>query len=217
MTSRFALAVVGAGILILSGLVHGMRSDRWWVSAARQDLAARVPTVPANVGDWSSQDLPLDEWQLKIVEADAHVHRRYARKIPGQQPAEVTLILLAGRAASLAVHTPDVCFGNSGYQMDGEPSVFLPETAHGRDDSFWQARFRKPNESAGFRVYWAWSDGGKWLAAVDARTEFAHRSALYKLYLVCPLPRDLKPAQLDPAQQLLTDLLPELHHRLTAP
>jgi hypothetical protein len=215
VSGRFVFSVLGAGIIILSGLVHGLRTDRWWVSDARQQLAARVPTLPAKVADWTSVDLPLDDWQLKIVEADAYLHRRYTRKIPGQEPAEVTLILLSGRAASLSVHTPDVCFGNSGYQMDGEPIAFMPETANGRDDSFWQARFRKPDESGDFRVYWAWCDGGKWLAAADARSEFAHRSALYKLYLVCPLSRD--PAKLDPAQQLFTDLLPELHRCLTAP
>jgi hypothetical protein len=215
MIGRSATVVLAAGLLLLSGVVHGLRTGRWGISESRAATAARLTTLPAKVGEWNSDDVPLDPRQIRTAEADAALQRRYVRRRPGEDRIEATLIVLCGRPAPLAAHTPDICFENSGYRMEDEPQVFTPE--HSRGDSFWQARFSRPGEPGAFQVYWAWSDGGSWIAAGDARLEFARRPALYKLYLVCPLTITAKPNQPDPAQRLLADLLPDLHRCLTSP
>lgn len=215
MTGRWPLVALAAGLLVLSGLVYGLQTDRWGMSQARHSLASKITSLPARIGDWTGEDLPLDPRQIRYAEADACVQRRYVRERKGGARIEATLILMSGRPAPISVHTPDVCFGNSGYRMRGEPSVFRPATS--RDDSFWQARFSKPTDSAVFQVYWGWSDGGNWRAADDARLEFSRSGALCKIYLLCPASHSETPADSDPARQLMIDLLPVLHRCLTSP
>lgn len=206
--SRAVVAVSAGLLLAASGFVHGWKTDRWRTSQARMEFAQRVPSIPDRIGAWSSEDLPFDDRQLRLAEADAFIHRRYVRA--GSTAETVTLIVLAGRAAPLAVHTPDVCFGNIGYHMDGDA---VAKTWTETGDSFWQARFYRPPDRGAFRVYWGWSDGGAWQAAADARSRFARRPALYKLYLVGPMTNDER----DPARQFLTEALPHLNRCLANP
>jgi hypothetical protein len=215
MIGRFATVVLAAGLLLLSGVVHGLRTDRWGISQPRAAMPARLANLPATVGDWTGEDVPIDPRQIRYAEADAALQRRFVRHRPGEERIEATLVVLCGRPAPLAAHTPDICFQNSGYRMAGEPRVFTPE--HSRGDSFWQARFSRPGEQGAFEVYWSWSEGGAWIAADDARLEFGRGRALYKLYLACPLDPAAKPGDPDPAQRLLADLLPDLHRCLTSP
>jgi len=173
--------------------------------------------VPLRVGDWVGEDVPLDERQVRLAQADAALSRRYVRKRTGREPDDVTVILLSGRPAPLAVHTPDVCFANIGYAMDGEPRAHNPEVDGKRRDSLWQARFTKASDPLPRRVYWGWSEGKHWRAADDPRGDYNRSRGLYKLYLVCALPRSLGPDDEDPAQELLTDLLPAMNTTLALP
>ncbi|MFL5340962.1 MAG: exosortase-associated EpsI family protein [Gemmataceae bacterium] len=205
-------AIAAAVILVVSGIVSGVRTDRWGVSATRTAAAAKVGSVPAQLGDWTGTDFELDPWQLRISEADAHLARKYIRSMPSGRE-EVTVVLLSGRAAPLAVHTPDVCFQNSGFHIDGEPVVWRARSDASSVNEFWTATFGKPQESP-VRVYWAWSDGGTWKAATDARLQFNSSPALYKLYVVCRPTRGAPPGP-DAGQRFLLDAIPMMHSPLT--
>lgn len=204
---RLLPAYAAGAIVVAAGVVHGLMTDRWKMSEVRRDMAARVPAVPAHVNGWVGEELPLDGRHLTIAEADSHLARRYRR---GDDSKEVTLILLSGRGAVMAVHTPDVCFANVGYRMEGTARPI----ALTRGDRFWAARFRRDGEPGTFSVLWGWSDGGRWQAPEDARNELGRRKALYKLYVVCPNSGNDDD---DAARRLLTDLLPDLHRTLALP
>lgn len=215
MSGRWVTAASAGGLLALSGLIYGLGTDRWGMSQARASLAARISAWPTRIGDWTGEDLPSDPRVLRYAEADALLQRRYVRHGEGKPRIEATLILMSGRPAPLSVHTPDICFANSGYRMEGEPRIFVADSQRG--DSFWYARFTKPSDPLAFQVYWAWSDGGPWVAADDARLEFSRSPALCKLYLICPLARTDKSTDSDPARQLIADLLPDLRRCLAMP
>lgn len=215
MSGRWALAALAACLLAISGLVYGLQTDRWGMSEARNLLASKITSLPIRIGDWIGDDMPLDPRLMRYAEADAWLQRRYVRERSGEAKIEATLILMSGRPAAISVHTPDVCFGNSGFRMEGQPRVFRPQSE--RDDSLWQARFSKSADSAAFHVYWGWSNDGRWHAAEDARLEFSRSRALCKIYLLCPASHSEMPADSDAARQLMTDLLPVLHHCLTSP
>jgi hypothetical protein len=85
--------------------------------------------------------------------------------------------------------------------------------SHGSHE-FWTARSTKPPNPTTFQVNWAWSDGGQWTAAGDSRLAFNRAAALFKLYVVCCTPAE---ARTDPAQDFLTDFLPEFQRSLPQP
>lgn len=216
MIGRALPVVLASGLLILSGVMHGLMTDRWGRSEKRAVMASRLAQLPPRIGEWASENLPVDPRMQSATEADAILQRRYMLRLNDHERIEATMVLLSGRAAPISVHTPDVCFVNSGFRMESEPAAYTPVIAGRADDSFWHARFSNPRESVAFDVYWAWSDGGNWRAAVDPRTEFARSHALCKIYLVCPMTHSVNPARLDPVQRLLIELLPELHRCLSA-
>src|SRR5262249_17157007 len=53
-------AVVSAfAVVILSGFVHGLWTDRWRVAPEISEAAARLPRLPWTLGDWRGSDLQL--------------------------------------------------------------------------------------------------------------------------------------------------------------
>ncbi len=207
---RYYPLMAGALVLLLSGLVSGLLTDRWRVSAAVQTSCDRLAAVPASVGDWDSEPLELDARQMALSEAVGQCARRYVQH--GSQ-REVRLVLLCGRRGPLSVHQPDVCYTASGYHLAAAPGKWTPP---GSDSvSFWTARFTRPGqEAAPLRVFWAWSTDGTWSAAENPRLEFVGRPALYKFYLVERLSRPDEPPEEGAAAEFLKVMLPELHRCL---
>jgi hypothetical protein len=204
---RYLPLIAGAVVLGVSGVVHGLWTDRWNVSSAVDAACARLDAVPATLGEWDSQPLELDARQLAVAETAGHLARRYVHRRSGQQ---VSLILLCGRPGPLAVHRPDICYTGAGYQLAGEPEKWTP-TGSETQAQFWTTRFFRPgNETAALRVFWTWSSDGNWVAADQPRLAFAQASALYKLYLVQPLAQPDEPLAGGVAQDFLQVLLPEL-------
>lgn len=203
--------VIALAAALVAGVaaVEGYRSNRWGPSDDMRAAVARLDGVPMEVGDWVGSDTPLDPKILKVAEATGNVSRRYTNRKNGDS---VSVLLLCGPPGPIGAHTPDVCYGGMGYKCVGKPVArqvtFGPGAA-----SFWTARFEK--ESArddALRVYWAWGWGGDWEASDEPRTDFATRTALYKLYVVHD---DTRPGR-DPAGEFMAEFLPAVKAALAA-
>ncbi len=203
-------------MIAIGGLVHGLVTDRWFVAEVRQEMAGRAADLPRVMGNWVGEDLRVLERHQRVADADVLLARRYVKSPPHGEPFEVVLVLFVGRSQPMSVHTPDLCFPNTGYHMDSPARVYNPEVEGQRRHSFWFARFHKPGESPRW-VYWSWSDGRRWRAADDPRSEFRHCRGLYKLYLVGSMPRWIDGEEMDDVQIFLRDVLPELQNRLAVP
>ena len=91
------------------------------VLAAR--LAAPVDTIalspealerlPLQIGDWTGEEVPLDEAIVQATDTDAHINRSYSR----QNSLESVLLYIAYgvRARDLAPHRPEVCYTGAGW------------------------------------------------------------------------------------------------------
>jgi hypothetical protein len=200
-------------LLVVSGVVNGLWTNRWTVSAAVESATARLAHVPEKVGDWEAHPLELDPRQLTVAEVSGHVGRRYVNRHNGQ---EVSLILLCGRSGPLSVHQPDVCYTGAGYQLAAGPEKWqAPPDAAGNQYEFWVARFTRPgSEAAPLRVFWAWSGEGDWRAADKPRLAFGGRAALYKFYAVQRMSRPDEPLDESSGREFLRVLLPELRRCL---
>jgi hypothetical protein len=202
--TRLHATLVALLLLLTGGLLHGTWSERWQSSNALDDAVARVYGVPLKVGDWTAQEQPSDAEMFSQAGARGYWTRSYTHLHSKQT---VLVILMCGRAGRMAVHTPEVCYSSSGYELPEDPARYSLE-----DSSFWTALFSKPRGGAAdLRLFWAWNATGNWEAPANARWAFRGRPFLYKLYVAhertIGSPTD---AAQDPAVDFLRTFLPRV-------
>jgi hypothetical protein len=210
MPRRLPLAVAFA-VLLGTGILHGLWTDRWSTGEEPGAWAARLADVPLTIGDWDAHGIDLEPQQLQVAEVAGSLARNYVNRRTGEV---VSVIVVCGHPGPISVHTPDVCYPGSGHELLGAPApIAVPA---GGPDLFWMARFRKDEsaEPSYLRVFWAWNASGHWQAATAPRLEFARSPTLYKLYVVRRIDGPDAPLDNDPAEALLARMLPELRRAL---
>jgi uncharacterized protein DUF3485 len=212
--TRFVPALTALAIIVLSGFVHGIWTNRWTVSHEVESAVKRLETVPSSLGDWTSQSLKVDQKALEIGSIDGYLSRLYTNRRDGR---EITILLVCGRPGPISVHTPDYCFAGIGYRALSSPvDQKIPLERATAPVEFRTAKFRK--ESAGssstLRIYWSWSADGVWKAPENPRLHFAPYRALYKLYVIRELGSTNEQAEDDTCQSFMGMFLPELDRDL---
>jgi hypothetical protein len=215
-TCTFAAAASLA--LLAAGLVHGFWTDRWAASVETASAAQRLPALPNKLGDWQGQDL---ETKSSAPGVAGSLTRRYTNRRLG---ASVVMALVCGRPGPVATHTPEVCYGASGYVVNDKKAVQLD--VEDGPAPFWTSDATRTTvtDETRLRLYWAWNGGQGWVASRDARQEFPRfrHPVLYKLYVLRELTgADLTApakgqAKVEPCEAFLQALLPELQQTLFA-
>lgn len=218
MLNRWIFASVASVALVSVGLVHGFWTDRWSTSADTTEAAARLSHIPHDIGDWRGEDVEVKAGQVGPGVAGC-LQRRYISRTTG---SAVIIALVNGRPGPVATHTPEVCYGASGYLVGTKKAVDLDKKLTGAQ--FWTSvavRTRVTDETK-VRIYWAWNGGQGWVASADARQQFPRfrYPVLHKLYVV----RDLsgtsesaggKSTERDEVcEAFLNAFLPELDRKL---
>jgi hypothetical protein len=212
-TTRFFSAVTGLALVIGSGLGYGLLTGRWSPSAEIPDMSEQLERLPLEIGEWRGTKVDLPDTRA-IVPVLGRIERRYTNV---RTHDLVTVSLVCGDPGPICIHTPDVCYGSSGYQI-GKCRKFGPPRMDATE--FWvtDAEKEKSTEKLRLRIFWAWNNGEGWKAADNPRLEFASRhKLLYKLYLVRELPVAGDALEDDPCADLMRQLLPELNRTLFAP
>jgi hypothetical protein len=204
----------GAIVLALTGILPGIRTDRWGVSPDLRKAGERLEAVPEPAGDWEGQPFEISDRELKIGGVTGYLARRYVNRITSE---EAMVIVVCGRPGAIAVHTPDICYQGLGYQMANRPNrVAIPGGKKNGD--LWTATFtRTGGQPDSLRIFWGWTADGPWQAADNPRFRFLRAGALYKLYVVRRLPWSAKKLETeDPSLKLLEALQPQLAKCLSA-
>jgi hypothetical protein len=201
-----ATAVVA---LISCGVVHGLWTDRWVPKSDPAAAAARFDGLPLTVGDWEGEALEVSPRELQGL--SGYLARRYVNRDTGDV---VTLALMCGRPRVVSIHSPDVCYAASGYEVTA-PSRYGPADLPGRA-SFWMTEMVRSRaaEQTRLRVFFAWSAAGAWEAPDNPRVAFAGVPVLYKLYLLRDLPAGNAPLADDPCLDFFKRVQPELQECL---
>jgi hypothetical protein len=205
---RLPALFVGILVVIASGVVHGLWTDRWAVSSEPAASASKLAGVPASFGDWyMAEESTLDAKEQANAGIAGYLIRRYVHSGKGTQ---VQMYLLCGRPGQISVHTPDICFAGAGFEFSNAPQRKTDIGQSGND--FWVAQCAKHTTALPeqVRVYWAWSTAGQWQAPDNPRLSFARSKALFKLYVVHPLPPAGEAIDNDPSLDFIAQLLPEL-------
>ena len=204
MTVRFLYSVTALVAVVASGVVHGMLTDRWRASAEPAKRAARLDLVPFTLGDWVGQDIETDSRQVGPIAG--YLHRRYLNRQTG---TGVTVFMVCGRPGPVCIHTPDVCYRASGYEILSQEKLTLPPDVG--QGEFWTAKLRKTNSTEDYRlrIFWSWSEANEWSIPESPRLTFARRPVLFKLYLIREMNDKAESPDIDPCLELFRQFLPE--------
>jgi hypothetical protein len=208
---RTLLLLTATAVVVLAGVVHGYRTDRWGTSPDLQRAVDNLSRVPLALGDWQGQDDPekLDARQVERGQLAGYLSRRYVNRLNG---SEVKILLMCGRPGPISVHTPDICFQGIGYELLGEekypPGATAPEMKMGR------FRLTETPAPQHLCTLWSWNADGTWQVPDNPRLAFVRFPALYKLYVICDMPAGEGLRTEDPRAQFVRLLLPELNRDL---
>jgi hypothetical protein len=199
---RMSSGLVAVGILLFSGLFHGHLTARWRGGGA-VDMNPALAQVPAAVGDWEGS--AIEEYK-QPPGYHGSLARRYKNRRTGQV---VSILLMCGPPGLVSTHTPDVCYGAIGFEVEKPVRESVP--LEGSDEAVFYASNMvrtKSAEQTSLRAYWAWNADGAWAVADNPRLTFAGRQTLYKLYVIRDV-SEARPAPQDPCVDFLRAFLPE--------
>jgi len=175
-------AAVGVAAALILAVAQAVVSPRPAAPAG----AAAPERLPMEIGTWQGRDAPADPKELARAGIEGFVSRRYADSATG---AEVLVFLAWGPGGPLSVHTPDRCFGASGYALESPPTTVRLPAGRGGEATFFRGRFRLRDGALpeGLELFWSWKHEGAWLAPDRPRSAFAGAARLAKIYVARPL------------------------------
>lgn len=208
MLRIIAMAIV-IGLVVFSGVVAGLWTNRWGLSLSVEEAAARLQEVPTTLEGWESTPVAVPERALQIGEIGGHYARRFINRRTG---AAVSVLMVVGRAGPITVHTADICYPGGGWQQIGR-------TKYQHGDRLAQFDVLDLTKSTGtlptqLRIYMAMGSKGAWSYPDNPRLAFAGQSALYKIYVTYEAPKLDDPVEKGPAVELIQALLPQLQEKL---
>lgn len=184
---RAAIVLSGLTIVLISGIVSGMWSERWMQQSMPLNKG-QLARLPLQLQGWAAQENSMSEREKAQAQIEDYTIRQYVNQRDGKS---LIVMIVGGRPGPVSVHTPDVCFPGAGFRQIS-PKVLREFAApHGRPSyPFWSADFQKSTGShvATIRVLWTWYASQGWQAPGEARLAFAREPVLYKLYIVQELP-----------------------------
>lgn len=215
--SRARAPLIALAVILLSGAVHGYWTGRWANSRALEDRVARLVRVPMVIGDWQGRATTLDRRTLEAAEISGYIARRYESRRDGRA---VTLFLVCGRPGPISVHSPEVCYQGTGFEVGGpavRSSFERPGTS--TPDEFWMVGLVKRASvlPVSLRLIYSWSVGDRWHASDRPRFDFAASPFLYKLYLIRDVAGDLDDDREETLFEFARELLPVLRTALDIP
>jgi hypothetical protein len=204
---RTLVIASACAVLIASGVVHGVWTDRWSEQTDLVAAAARLEKLPMTIGAWHGSGVELEK-DLNTSLAGM-VARRYVHAGNGKA---VTILLACGRSGAVCTHTPDVCYGSSGFEVEKPKRFQMPSKSGEMPAEFWTARFVKERTTGKthLRIFWAWHGADSWKIAEYPRVSFAGEKVLHKLYVIREMIQPDEPLEGDACVEFMQDLLPVL-------
>lgn len=214
---RWILASLAAVAVVATGWVHGNWTDRWATDEKVIEASKLLTQIPMQIGDWEGSEIDVKPGQAGPGVTGC-IQRTYLNRRTG---VSVVIALVNGRPGPVATHTPEVCYGASGYLVGQKQEAKLGEGEN--VPTFWtsDAIKSKVTEETRLRLFWAWNGGDTWVASPDARQQFSRGQypVLHKLYVLRELggPEVMEPRAVgkdEPCKAFLDVLIPTLNEKL---
>ncbi len=181
--------VLGLGLVLVTGFVHGDFTNRWRKSNELQTMIERLGRVPLVCGDWVGSERPRDDImvrQFDRAQIEGSVLRTYKNRRTG---AAVDIMLVCGPVGPIVGHSPQACYTGNGYTLAKTGGYKQPPNAsmpHGAE--FAVGDFVKNGAviQTGLRIFWTFGLRGVWSSPAKPRFKFAAERSIYKLYVIRP-------------------------------
>lgn len=209
--------LVGALLLagtLASGWLHGKMANRWGKDALLQQAGGKLrDALPAQLGPWRLlKTHKPQQTVMDVLQCAAYLHGIYANDQTGEH---VSVALVAGPSGPISVHSPEICYSATDYEIAGEREKFGVVDASGRKHSMWQLHANSRESSRpNRRVLFAWSDGTVWQATRRPRFAYAGLPVLYKIQVAVPRRDHAADDSPDTSQEFLSRFLAEVQPRL---
>lgn len=212
--NQIIFAVVVALVTVVGAYTQGKITDRWEneISQELETFTLRLEDVPTQIGNWISEEVPVDEAQFKASNCHGRVSRTYRNAVTGEA---VNIFLTSGKGYHVTIHTPDFCYVAAGYEMGNEPQNYrvndVPEMSP--EPEFLNTLFKKvtPTETTHLRILWSYTADGMWTAPKLAKYSLGTKDALYKLYLISEIGDGVPPIGEDPTVAFAKEFLPAIN------
>jgi hypothetical protein len=200
--SKWIAAILGSALLVGSGWVHGLWTDRWGAPPDITRAAADLDKLPLDIGPWRGKDVDVGAPPPGVAGC---LQRQYEHRQTG---AVVSVAIVCGRPGPVSIHPPEACYGASGYHIGTRHHAEVP--GHG---TFWKMDATKTTatDELRLRIYYGWHGSGGWAAPEDPRIAFPKEHLLHKLYVVRKLD-GLVEVRGEPCEEFLRAALPEMAH-----
>ncbi len=220
---RYSPIIIAVLLIVGLTIVEINMTDRLaGTNVSAEQRAALLDKVPAMVGDWRGDDMPIDEKVRKTAGAIGAVQREYHNVRTGEK---VRLWLIVGHAREVSHHTPDVCYPGQGFQARAsENSVYPMVFPDQPKTDFLTNTFLRENTTGQQleRVFWSWynpmnkENEGQvvWEAPSNARWHFGNTRALYKMYFTSSMRDPKETAEQSACVRFARDFLPEVNKAL---
>jgi len=118
-------AITASLLMFVFGLTYRILAARLDAPVGKTPIdPAILERFPAQIGDWTGQDVPLDEATVRATGTDAHINRVYSR---GNGLESVSLYVASGvKVYELVGHRPEVCYIGAGWRLVDRCAVELP-------------------------------------------------------------------------------------------
>ncbi|MCP4256033.1 MAG: exosortase-associated EpsI family protein [Planctomycetes bacterium] len=118
-------AIAASLLMLIFGLTHRILLARLAVSVNKIPIEpAAMKRLPLQIGDWTGQDIPLEEALLDATGRNAHISRQYS-----QNDSLESILLYVGSSISaraLISHRPEVCYIGAGFTLMDSRFMELP-------------------------------------------------------------------------------------------
>ena len=117
-------AIIASFLMLIFGLTYRVLAARLVVFENKTPIdPAALERFPLQIGDWTGQNVPMDEAIVDATGSDAHISRRYSRSSGLES---VSLYVACGiNAYRVLIHRPPVCYSAAGMLLVDRRSMEL--------------------------------------------------------------------------------------------
>lgn len=110
-------------LLVLLGLTASVSALALYPKKMERG-ALKAASLPLRLGDWSGQDVPVEEYVKEILETDDVVQRNYTSPRWTTVPVQMAVVFSADNRR--VAHPPEVCYRGSGWEVNDKRIVHEP-------------------------------------------------------------------------------------------